>query len=243
MYRKLGVIVLTVLTSCSQYLESDYSVEEEGSPSEVSSDIPNPESSSLNLEGNFTCTSFVFRSVEERSDSMVVFMNRAKGSDLETKQKWDQMFFCSFPGSFNEMESLFGYKAKGGPAPLYDYPLGANVIQYFSQLTTIPDSIYYKKYVEININGIWQADNIREAFGLATRLSSQTKSVCEVLSEYSDDEVKSVFHFIFDGPHPKHKRNEELYSDLKLKIDQVDKRLSKLLTDSYNMLMARGDIH
>jgi hypothetical protein len=55
------------------------------------------------------------------------------------------------------MQAVFGYDNDNGASPLYDYPRGANVIQYFSQLESIPDSTYYDKYVRINIDGIWEA--------------------------------------------------------------------------------------
>jgi hypothetical protein len=110
-------------------------------------------------------------------------------------------------------------------------------------LESIPDSTYYDKYVRINIDGIWEADNIGEAFDFANRLVKDTKNSCKVLSTFSDKEIKSVFRFIFDGPHPKNKMNEGTYEDLKLKIDGQNKLLSQLLTEPYEELMAEDDGH
>ena len=156
---------------------------------------------------------------------------------------WEQKFFCSFPNSFKGMQSVFGYDDENGAAPLYDYPKGENVIQYFSQLESIPDSTYYDKYIRINIDGIWEADNIREAFGFANRLIQDTKNACKILSTFSDKEIKSVFRFIFDGPHPRNEYNEKLYDNLKPEIDSHNERLSRLLTESYEKLMAEDDGH
>jgi hypothetical protein len=141
------------------------------------------------------------------------------------------------------MQAIFGYDDEKGAAPLYDYPKGENVIQYFSRLESIPDSTYYDKFVRINIDGIWEADNIREAFGFANRLTTDTENACKILTTFSDKEIKSVFRFIFDGPHPKNKYNEKLYWRLKPVIDSQNERLSRLLTESYERLMAEDDGH
>lgn len=186
---------------------------------------------------------FYFSSVEHQADSLLVFYENATDSSLANRIKWDQKFFCAFPSSFKGMQSLFGYDNEIGAAPLYDYPKGENVIQYFSQLESIPDSAYYDKYIRINIDGIWEADNIREAFDFANRLTTDTENACKVLSTFSDKEIKSVFHFIFDGPHPKNKYNEKLYENLKLAIAGQNQRLSRLLTDTYGKLVAEDNGH
>jgi hypothetical protein len=143
----------------------------------------------------------------------------------------------------NKCKTSLGMSDENGAAPLYDYPKGENVIQYFSQLQSISDSAYYDKYVRINIDGIWEADNIREAFNFGNRLSIDTDNACKVLSKFSDKEIKSVFRFIFDGPHPDNEMNEGIYKDLKQKIDSQNARLSQLLTESYNELLAEDDGH
>lgn len=192
---------------------------------------------------NINCIEFDFISVEQQADSLLSFMEKAKDSSLTKRMIWEQMFFCAFPNSFKGMQAVFGYDVKNGAAPLYDYPKGENIIQYFSKLESIPDSIYYDKYVRINIGGIWEADNIREAFDFANRLLKDTENACNVLSTFSDDEIKSVFRFIFDGPHPKNDYNEKLYDNLKPKIDSKNKRLSRLLGESYEKLMTEDDGH
>ena len=189
------------------------------------------------------CTDFDFNSTEQQADSILAFMERAQDSSSANRIIWEQKFFYSFPNSFTEMQAVFGYDDENGAAPLYDYPSGGNVIQYFSQLESIPDSAYYDKYVRINIDGIWEADNIREAFDFANRLKTDTENACEVLSTFSDKEIKSVFRFIFDGPHPKNEYNEKLYQSLKPTINSQNERLSRLLTDSYENLMAEDDGH
>jgi hypothetical protein len=183
------------------------------------------------------CVNYRFNSAEERADSLQVFMRKAKNSDSFERLKWELKFFCAFPDSFEEMQSVFGFDDIKGTAPLYEYPNGANAIEFFGKINSVPDSIYYDKYVRINIGGFWEADNIAEAFYFANRLIVDTEKACKSLAKFSDDEIKSVFRFIFDGPHPRNDYNEEKYQKLKLKIGRADMRLNKLLKLSYESLI------
>lgn len=234
------------LTSCDQPNRSDNSKPTDlltETSTEIETTTTQQKKGNEEKIENFDCTEFDFNSVQEQADSISAFMARASDSGLAERQKWEQKFFCAFPNSFDGMQAVFGYDDESGTAPLYDYPQGANAIQFFSQLKSIPDSIYYDKYVRINIDGIWEADNIREAFDFANRLIEDTESAGKALSTFSDKEIKSVFRFIFDGPHPKNDYNEKLYENLKPAIDSQNKRLSQLLTESYEKLMAEDDGH
>lgn len=192
---------------------------------------------------SFECAGLEFNSAKEQADSLMAFLERAKNSDSTNGQKWEHNFFCAFPSSFEAMQAVFGFDDKKGAAPLYEYPKGENVIRYFSQLRSIPDSMYYDKYVKINIEGVWEGDNIRKAFDFGSRLLDDTKNACNALSKFSDTEIKTVFRFIFDGPHPKNEYNENLYKKLQTKIDSHDKPLGRLLAQSYEKLMAEDDGH
>jgi hypothetical protein len=240
MNRLLIISTLIVLTSCSQSNKTDNS---EDAELKSESTIEAETTKTVHKIEKVNCTDFNFYSTEQQADSILAFMNKAQDSSSANRIMWEQKFFCSFPKSFNEMQAVFGFDEKVGAAPLYDFPIGGNVIQYFSQLESIPDSAYYDKYIRINIDGIWEADNIREAFDFANRLKTDTENACKVLSTFSDQEIESVFRFIFDGPHPKNEYNEKLYKSLKLAIDSQNQRLSRLLTDSYEKLIAEDDEH
>jgi len=226
MNRILIILTLIILSSCSQSKRAYKS---------------NAKTAETLL--NFECTDFDFKSVEEQSDSILLFTERATNANSINRQKWEQKFFCAFPNSFVRMQEVFGYDDDKGAAPLYYYPSGKNIIQYFSQLESIPNPIYFDKYVKININGVWEADNIQGAFDFDDRLLKDTKHACNALSKFSNVEIKSVFRFIFDGPHPKNGDNAKIYKELSSKIDKQDKRLSKLLTKAYKKIMAEDDGH
>lgn len=188
------------------------------------------------INSNIDYSDYRFKNTKQQADTLTKYYKLAVDKHAD-KQHCDNEIFCSFPNSFKAMQELFGYNDSKGAAPLYDYPLGANIIKYFGQLTTIPKDKYYDKYINICIGGIWQADNIRVGFGIHERLINDTEAVCLRLTLKSDKEIKSVFRFIFDGPHPKNDDNQKIYNQLLPKIDKFDKRLSKLLTESYNQLM------
>ncbi len=135
------------------------------------------------------------------------------------------------------MQNIFGFDDIRGEAPMYDYPMGENIIRYFANLNTIDKEIYYNKYINICVDGIWEADNIREAFGFSNRLANDTEAGCLSLSKRTDKEIKSVFHFIFDGPHPKNEYNEKIYNELLPIVTKQNDRLGKLLTESYKKVI------
>jgi hypothetical protein len=240
MTRLLFLTKLIILTACSPSNKTENSEQAENqniTTSQVETIKVIKKSKPVN------CTDFDFHSAVQQADSLLLFLDKAKNSCSANKIKWEQKFFCAFPNSFKKMRAVFGYDDEFGAAPLYDHPVGENVIQYFSNLESISDAAYYDKYVRINIDGTWETDNIREAFYFANRLTTETENVCKVLSSFSDKEIKSVFQFIFDGPHPKNDYNDNLYKNLYPAIDSQDKRLSRLLTDSYKKIMAEDEGH
>ena len=246
---------LILLTSCGQTAKSGNAKADRSIDTSADIEISKTDQKTAREEAaeSIDCIGLVFNSPEQRADSLLVFMEKAINSSLADRIKWEQKFFCAFPTSFKDMQSLFGYDDENGAAPLYlrgnetysyaDRHIMNDVIGFFSGLELIPDSIYYDKYVRINIDGYWEADHIQEAFGFSYRLMSDTKDACKALSTFSDKEIKSVFRFIFDGPHPKNDSNENLYESLKTKIGSQDNRLSLLLTESYEELMAEDDGH
>ncbi len=188
------------------------------------------------IDLNIDYTDYKFKNAKEQADTLIKYYKLTIDKPADG-QHFDNMIFCSFPNSFEAMQELFGYNDSKGAAPLYDYPLGENIIKCFGRLTTICKDKYYDKYINICINGIWQADNIRAGFGIQERFLNDAEAACLRLTLRTDKEIKSVFKFIFDGPHPKNDDNQKIYNQLQSKIDKFDKRLSKLLTESYNQLM------
>jgi hypothetical protein len=256
MNRFLIISTLTFLTSCGQQVSSDKSKlakNRTDATAEIQTTKTQQKNETEEIAESFHCTEFDFNSTEQQADSLLAYMEKAKDSNLTDPIIWEQKFFCAFPNSFKRMQSIFGYDDENGAAPLYltenetysyiDRHINSDVIGYFSELKSIPNSIYYEKYMRINIDGYWDADNINGAFGFYYQLVSDTETACKTLSKFSDEEVRSVFRFIFDGPHPKNEYNEEIFESLKPKIDTQNERLGNLLYESYAIMMAEEDNH
>lgn len=178
----------------------------------------------------FDCSVFEFDNVQQQADTLIKYADK---EGLEA----DELFFCAFPNSFDEMQELFGFDRIKGAAPLYDYPIGKHIIEHFAQLNSIDKEIYYNKFINICIDGVWEADNIREAFGFADRIVSDSDAACLALSLRTDQEVISVFHFIFDGPIPHNKFNEEVYNQLLPILTEQNERLAALLEETYSSMI------
>jgi hypothetical protein len=246
MNRLLIISILIVLTSCSrcnsstQLGNSESQTDKPGvAPTKIEPMATNHKSWREENSPYFECTDIDKNQVKEQAASLAAFMEKAKNSDSINRKKWEQEFFCAFPDSFERMQAVFGSGKEA--SPLYGYPDGYSVIEFFSEMESIPYSIYYDKYVKINIDGVWEADNIQEAFFFDSRLLKDTKNACKILSKFSDSEIKSVFRFIFDGPYPKNERNKNLYEKLKFKVDSQDNRLGRLLTQAYSELISKSD--
>ncbi|GHE32118.1 hypothetical protein GCM10017764_14130 [Sphingobacterium griseoflavum] len=182
------------------------------------------------------CSTWTFDNAKQRADTLIKYMDK-------TLEHADVKFFCAFPQTFQEMQDLFGYDPKTGAAPLYSYPEGKNVIKYFASLKTIPNALYYKKFIDICIDGVWEADHITECFGFADRLQHDTKAACESLSKRSEQEVRSVFRFIMDGPHPDNEYNDALQQNLIPLLTEQNPKLAMLFSEAYRELMAETDAH
>lgn len=194
-------------------------------------------------EKEIRCTDLLTYNIQEKADFLLEYCNKLNTENLEEKIKTEQLFFCVFPSNFEEMEYMFGFYNETGEGPLYLSPNGRNVINCFKQLTSISKHEYYDKYIDICINGFWQADNIRKGFGIGDKLKDEAKAVCSQLSKKTDEEIKSVFHFIFEGPHPNNKSNEKLYEEILLKVVEQDDRLAKILEQTYKEMMAKDYSH
>jgi hypothetical protein len=181
--------------------------------------------------------------VQVKADKLVKCFELINTTDSIKIRDYDLDFFEAFPNSFTGMQELFGYDDVKKAAPLYAHPKTNGIIQYFSNLTTIPKEIYYEKYINICIDGVWEADNIRAAFGIEKRLLNDTEAACSILDKRTDSEIISLFSFIFDGPHPKNDTNEQKYINLHSALKNQNERLSRLFAESYKQIMAKDDGH
>lgn len=168
-----------------------------------------------------------FKSAEERASALREYYEKASSSIGEERAKYEQLFFDAFPSSFQEMQELFSFDEEKGAAPLYDYPIGSDIITFFSDLKHVEENEYYNKYINICIDGNWEADNIGEGFGIWKKLNNDTKDIVPLLSKRTDKEIISVFYFLYDAPHPEPwgQNKQALYE----KIRETDPHVAELM--------------
>ncbi len=188
-----------------------------------------------------SCETLESGSINEKANAIKLYFRKIQNAESNEIDKFETLFFCAFPSSFKQMEQLFGFDGKNGVAPLYSE--GHEIIYYFHKMNRISPDKYYNKYIDICIHGHWQADNIRQAFGFAYKIIDDPERICLQLSIRSDDEIKSVFRFVFDGPHPVNDFNKELYERLINKLADRNKRISRLMTEAYEESMERDHSH
>ena len=168
---------------------------------------------------------------------LVFYANELKEADSIDRMFWEQKFFKIFPSSFLRMEELFGYDEKSGPAPLYEKEIANLVLGTFKKLETIEDSLYFDKYIRININGNWQADNIGFGFYIDDQIYRRPQTLCNALNNFDDEAIKSVFRFVFDGPNPVHWENLKVLNALKQSFELHDTHLAELLQEAFDDLV------
>ena len=197
------------------------------------------------------CPLHDYLSTQERAKKLVNLYAQINNANTTNSLDLNQEFFCAFPSDFEGMEQLFGYDDKLGPGPLYSSSestlkyqhkfIYSDLIGLFSELSSVDLQDYFKKYISININGEWNVDNISNGFGIYYRIINDTEEFCSALSKFDPVDIKSMFHFIFDGPHPINARSRHLYHSMKEQICIVDKSITMHLDEVYEEILQHGD--
>ena len=117
-------------------------------------------------------------------------------------------------------------------------------VKYLSIMDYYDKDAYYEKYFTICIGGEYGADYLRAGFEIYERFLSDTKTACKKLEKLTDNEIESIFYFIFDETHPEYnEENISLYNEMLLKIKMENLKLSELLEKSYKRLIAEQRNH
>lgn len=185
---------------------------------------------------------------EKRTNDLIPQPNEIE-NDLTAQQNADSLlkfiedddqerFFQFFPNSFNEMEELFGFSDSTGMAPLYEN--GNKVILYFQNLDQIRMDDYIEKYIRINIGGTWQADNIQQGFGIYDQVIKHPDLAINSLLKFDDEEILSVFEFLFDGPHPDNDQNREKIQKLK-QLFRGHSKLIELIEQAFKNVLTLAE--
>lgn len=122
-------------------------------------------------------------------------------------------YFDAFPNSFGSFVEIFGNLSEDSkgfkPAPLYDE--SHLYVQAFFKLSSIDRSVYFNKIINVCVGGNWDSDAISHfQHEMKIMINQSFESFNHSLSKRSDNEIKSFWHFYFDGPHPPENLPKEL---------------------------------
>ena len=138
-------------------------------------------------------------------------------------------FFKALPVDFACFNRLFGYSASDGPAPLYSEP---QLYPLFPKIAAVvPRQVYAQKLFELSVNAKWEADQTG-ALQDATRsvLDTETRFVVKILSGLDAESERSVWAFLFGGPHPS---NVPLSSSVQIIVCEANERSCELSKQVY----------
>ena len=150
-----------------------------------------------------------------QTDSVQTLKQSYKNLETENSKENQVHYLKAFPDNFSEFNKVFGFDEK--PAPLYNESY--DYIQKIFDLDKISKEEKFNKWINISINGKWDADAVNYfQHRLIEKVLQNIDLTHRILKERTDEEIESFFIFFFDGPHPKKevpKEFESLKSDKK----------------------------
>ena len=146
-------------------------------------------------------------------------------------------FFEALPPDFACFNRLFGYS--DGPAPLYSEPQLYSLFPKIISAVAQPD--YARKLVGLSVNARWEADQTG-ALQRATRsvLDTETKLFIKLLADLSADSERSVWAFLFGGPHPS---NVPLTANVQSTVCEASTRSCQLSKEVYAQAVSEEHTH
>lgn len=160
---------------------------------------------------------------------------------VSKNKEYDKEYFEVFPNSFTSFVELFGNRGsndtllKFDPGPLYNE--SHLYINEFFNLSTIDKNDYSNKVFDLCIGGIWDADAVNILKHNIQRYVKKNLNIfCELMSKRSNSEVKSFWHFYFDGPHSPNKLPEELET-----IKTINKQIYTLMQEALKEVQNERD--
>nr|WP_321225537.1 hypothetical protein [uncultured Psychroserpens sp.] len=177
----------------------------------------------------------------ELLDNLIEKAQNAKG---KPRIEFERQFFCAMPNSYENMLDVLyvdednnrkKYQETGELPPIDN--LIHRFVSYYSKLKSIEPNQYYNKYINICVDGYYGADYNRNGFQIYERLETDTKTLCTVLLQRNETEIKSVFRFIFDSSHPENELNQEIFDNIYPLVNAENERLGYLFKTSLEDLI------
>lgn len=166
-------------------------------------------------------------SVEDRARAIresFTLLSQSSQADLAANEA---LLFEAFPGSFQEFLALYG---EGKTF----YESGYDHLMTLYNMKTIPSEKIVKKYIDLSKNGVWEADNTRE---LQWQAMDKILRNVEVANKYlagkSEADIRSVFHFLLDSPHPQDKARKEAFETMVAKFAPINTVFAEYIKSEY----------
>lgn len=175
-------------------------------------------------------------SIEERVS--ILFKIDRGGSFLLSKQD-EALFLRAIPNTFEEYKRFY----------LKPWVLNGDKIylsgeRHFSSILMCLESISKRKkigiLIKIAMGGDWDADDISYFQNLVQiQIASEIQISTELMGNLLGEEVRSFWHFYFDGPHPENLQSE--YNQLYDRVSKIDQGVANLMKESYQTLLEQSD--
>jgi hypothetical protein len=187
----------------------------------------------------FTCTSLSGQ-VRNFSDSLGIDY---KATQLELLYQMSQeskenkiRFFEEFPDDFKTFVRLYGYMEKEEELQLsilYNQSYNHLSLLFNSPVSNVD---YINKMVNLSYEGTWQSDAVSILQNNINKIVKENRLlVINLLSKRNDKEIRSFWHFFFDGPHPENYQKD--YEELYQHYHKENSRITKLMEQSYEKLL------
>jgi hypothetical protein len=158
-------------------------------------------------------------------DSLIKYYNLS--TNYPDSSTYKESFYNAFPNDFNTFIDVYGYKEfindKGewddSLSLLYDVST-EHINLFFSLYDLIDKSKFYKKLINISLNGYWEADGVNVFQGYLNKFfMTNIEGFLTELETYDDYDIKSFWHFFFAALYYDHpywvKFHQEVYDKIK----------------------------
>ena len=134
-----------------------------------------------------------------------------KSTSSSDSLDFQKQFFFAFPKSFKEFNNTFGYVTKSTDPEKEEisvlYLESEKYLDLFFRLTIIPDTLFYKKIIDIAIGGHWDADGVNYfQYGLRKKVFANPKMTFDLIKNKVDNDIESFWSFFFQSIHPAYKQ-------------------------------------
>lgn len=141
--------------------------------------------------------------------------------------KYRILFFNEFPSNYNDFKEIYGYLGSINSQGILLDSSYEHIFLFFNLEKLIEKEKFILKTILISLNGEWQSDGVSYfQLGLQETIEKNLYLYCKLTTKFKDNEIKSFWFFLFDGPHPKGIPEE--FKEIK----NISPRIYKLMEES-----------